>query len=205
MYYSGINHLNQWSVSIFQPLYVLWIDPITTLPLCVCDASRKLFIPSGQWKRQNTNDPLMLHLLSNKYFSVFTGCAHDSMSGSLLPSFFLVLDNSEMGQSMLLKSFSDDGLVIQSTHWSTFWVRHIYSSEITEDSLPSQSILITTCMDFIKIPPKDSYNGIPTVVIKATNRSGSQAPCMMPVLPFFVGPPIFFFSTSLRVLMVCAY
>ena len=44
-------------------------------------------------------------------------------------------------------------------------------------------------MDFIPISDKASSTSTPTVAITATNLSVLQAPCMLPVLHFFVGPP----------------
>ena len=84
---------------------------------------------------------------------------------------------------MLGTSYTDDGLVIQSTHCSRIWVVHIYPSELTHYYLSPHSILITPFLTFITISSKASFTGTPTVVIKATNISGSQYPCMMPVIP----------------------
>ena len=45
-------------------------------------------------------------------------------------------------------------------------------------------------MDLIPISDKAYPTGSPTVVITDTNIYGSQDPCILPVITFFVGPPI---------------
>ena len=91
---------------------------------------------------------------------------------------------------MLGTSPPDDGLVIQSTQWSMIWVGNKYTSDLTQDNSPSHSIWITTFLAFIKISAKSSSNGTPTVEIKVTDIYGSQAPFMLPILPWIVEPPI---------------
>ena len=132
----------------------------------------------------------MFNLFLNRSFSSFTGCPHDLMPGSGLLSFFLVPVNIEMIQSMLGTSSPDGGLVIQYTHWYKLWVGHTYPSELTQDSLSSYSIWITTFLYFIPVSDKSSSTGTPTVVITDTNISGYQAPCKLPVLGCFLLPPI---------------
>ena len=112
------------------------------------------------------------------------------MSGYGLPQFLLVPGNTEISQSMLVTSSPDDGLVIQSTHWSTLWVGHTYPSEFTQDDSPSLSIWITAFLVFIPIQVKASSTGIPIVVITDFDISGSQDTCILTVLPCIVGPPI---------------
>ena len=148
------------------------------------------FTWSGQWCRQNTNEPLRLQLFFNGSLCDFTGCAHDLMPESGLPSFFSVPGNTKMGQSMLGTSSTDDGSVIQSTHWYTIWVGHNSPREFTQDALTPHYIWITTFMNFIPISPKASSNGTPTIVTKDTDIFGSQSTYMITVLPWLVGSPI---------------
>ena len=91
-----------------------------------------------------------------------------------------------MIQSILGTSSPDCGLVIQSTHWYTLWVGHDYPSDLTHYASPSHYIWITTFMAFIPISTKSSSTGTPTVAIIDTNIYGSQAPCMLPILPWLV-------------------
>ena len=91
---------------------------------------------------------------------------------------------------MLGTSYPGDGLVSQSTHWSTLWVDHNSPRDFTQDSSPSHSILIAPFLAFIKISDKAYYTGTPTMVITDTDIYGSQATIMMPVLACLVGAPI---------------
>ena len=112
------------------------------------------------------------------------------MSGSGLPSFFLVMGNTTMSHSMLGTSSPDDGLVSQYTYWSTLWVGHNSPSYFTQDDSTSHSIWITTFLVFIPISTKASSTGIPTGVITYTDIYGYQDTCMLHFLTWLVGTPI---------------
>ena len=77
-----------------------------------------------------------------------------------------------MIQSMLGTSSPDDGLVSQSTHWSTLWVFHTSPRDFTQDASPSHSMWITKFMVFIPISSKASSTDIPTVDITANDLYG---------------------------------
>ena len=87
-------------------------------------------------------------------------------------------------------SSTSGGLVIQYTHWSTIWVCRTSPSEPTQDTFYSHSKWITISLDLISISSISSSTGTPTVVIIATNLSVSWAPFVLPVIPWFLGPPI---------------
>ena len=152
--------------------------------------SRNFFHTIYPMVGKKTNDPLRLHIFFNRPLSAFTGCAHDLIPGSGLPSFFLVPGNTAASQSMLGTSSTDYGLVSQSTHWYNLWVDHTSPSNFTQDASPLHSIWITTFLVLITIPIKASSTGIHTMVITDTNISGSQYPCMLTFLTCLVGPPI---------------
>ena len=102
----------------------------------------------------------------------------------------IFLGNNSMIQSLFGNYSTDDGLVIQSTHWSMLRVVHIYPSNFTQDSSPSHSEWITNFITFIPISPWASSTITHTVVIIANDLSGSQAPCILSVLYCLVVPPI---------------
>ena len=108
----------------------------------------------------------------------------------LSPIIFLVPGNTATSQSMLGTSSPDDGLVNQSTNWSTIWVVYTYPSDFTQYASLLHSIRITKFVVFIPISAKPFSTGIHTVVITSTDLSGSQDYCILPVLLCFVGPPI---------------
>ena len=139
---------------------------------------------------KNINDPFRLHLLPKISFSEFTGCPHDLMSGSLLPHFFFALRNTATGQSMLGTSSTDGGLVSQYTHWYKIWVGHTSPRNLTQYTLTPHSISITTFSEFIPILTKASSSGTTTMVITATDISGSQYHFIPTVINWLVVPHI---------------
>ena len=131
-----------------------------------------------------------LQIFFNRSFSAFTGCDHDLMTGSGMPLFFLRPGNTATSQSMLVTSSPDDGLVSQSTQWSTLRVGHTYPSDFTQGASPSHSIWITALLELIPMSDNASSTGTPMAVTTSIDISGSQASLMLTFLTWFYGPPI---------------
>ena len=91
---------------------------------------------------------------------------------------------------MLGTSSTDDELISQYIHWSTILDVNTSPSDLTQDTLPPQSIWITTFLDFIKISAKSSSTGKPPCGDHIYLSSDSQDPYRLPFISRFVGPHI---------------
>ena len=99
------------------------------------------------------------------------------------------MGNTTIIKSTLGTSFYGAVLVRHSTHWSTLWVHHTYSSEFIQSSSKSNYKWMAALQEFIQMSNNYSYAVTPMSVTTDTDLSGSYAHWMVPIIPWFVVSP----------------